>query len=378
MIRVLTVLGTRPEAIKLAPVIHALEDNTETESIVCVTGQHRELLEPMLKFFNIKTNYNLDVMHKNQALSDITSDVLLKLKPILENEKPDLVLVQGDTSTTFSAALAAYYQGIPVAHVEAGLRSYNLHSPFPEEANRRFVSSIARWHFAPTNTARQNLISERIQPEQVHVTGNTVIDSLLWTKDRVIGKNFSGVYGSAEEVLHSGLPIILVTGHRRESFGEGFEQLCKALSHLAKKHHEWHFVYPVHLNPNVQSPVYDNLSDIHNIHLIQPLVYETFVQLMNRAKLIITDSGGIQEEAPSLGKPVLVTRDVTERTESVEAGSSVLVGMNFDRIVSETESIMLDDLRYAKMVGVRNPYGDGDSAKRIVQILVDDFKVSDA
>lgn len=372
--RVLSIIGTRPQAIKMARVIHALEKNPAFHSSVCVTGQHRELLDSVLRLFHIVPNYNLKVVTKKKSLSDITAQILKKLPPIFEKGKPDLVLVQGDASTAFSASLAAYYHGISVAHIEAGLRTFDFHSPFPEEANRHIVSRLSTVHFAPTEVSKSNLVSENIESNRIYVTGNTVIDALLWTRNRVIYRDFSYDYGSANDVLHSGLPILLVTGHRRESLGKGLENICRALRYLAIKHQDWHFVYPVHLNPNVQSIVYKHLSDIHNMHLIGPLDYAPFVQLMNRSKLIISDSGGIQEEAPSLGKPVLVTRDVTERPEAIAAGTALMVGLDFDRIVHETETLMQNDARYARMVGMRNPYGDGKSSERIVSILAKHFK----
>jgi len=373
--RILCVLGTRPEAIKMAPVIHRLCEFADIEVRVCVSGQHRQLLDPMLQLFGIVPDFDLDVMSEDQTLPDITAQILSDLPAIFKKISPDLVLVQGDTATSFAASLAAYYRNIPVAHIEAGLRSHNILAPFPEEANRCFISRVAKWHFAPTETARSNLLSENIDPDMIHVTGNTVIDALLWTKDQVIGKDFSHVYGKADDSIHSGLPIILVTGQRRENVGQGFENICRALSHLAKRHSDWHFVYPVHLNPSIRRLVMENLSNIHNIHLIAPLDYAPFVKLMNCCKLIITDSGGIQEEAPSLGKPVLVTRKVTERPEAVEAGTSLMVGTDFTRIIQETESLMLDDARYARMVGARNPYGDGRAASRIIEILIKKLKL---
>lgn len=372
--RLLCVLGTRPEAIKMAPVIHRLQASSEIEVHVCVTGQHRQLLDSMLSLFDIVPDYDLNIMSENQSLSHITTQILSDLPDVFNTMKPDVVLVQGDTATSFAASLAAYYKNIPVAHVEAGLRSHDMSAPFPEEANRSFISRIARWHFAPTETARSNLLSENVNPEMIHVTGNTVIDALLWTKDRVIGRDFSIDYAAANDSIHSGMPIILVTGQRRENIGEGVEHVCRALSYLAKHHSDWSFVYPVHVNPEIKNVVMKHLSDIHNIHLISPLEYAPFVKLMNCCKLIITDSGGIQEEAPSLGKPVLVTRDVTERPEAIDAGTSLMVGTDFDRIIKETESLMSDDKRYAKMVGMRNPYGDGKAAERIIDILLQNLK----
>ena len=367
--KILSVFGTRPEAIKMAPLIHCLQKSDRFDSRVCVTGQHREMLDQMLRLFKISPDHDLNIMSENQTLFDVTTQALLKLQVVLAEEKPDCVLVQGDTTTTFVASLAAYYENVPIAHIEAGLRTNNLRSPFPEEGNRSLVGRLANLHFAPTQQAKDNLLLENIADHNIHVTGNTVIDALLWVNNRVMDTDFSGMFGSAEMVLHSDLPIILITGHRRENFGEGFQSLCKALSHLAKTHPDWQFVYPVHLNPNVQSPVRKHLSELGNIHLIPPLDYAPFVYLMNRAKLIITDSGGVQEEAPSLGKPVLVTRDITERSEAVEVGTAIIVGTDPDKIIAETESLMSDSVRYARMASVKNPYGDGKAAEKILKIL---------
>ncbi len=374
MKKILSIFGTRPETIKMAPVIQQLNSSPDFDSRVCVTGQHREMLDQMLQLFEIDPDHDLAVMSENQTLYDLTSHVLTKLQPILSEEKPDLVLVQGDTTTTLAASLAAYYQNIPVAHIEAGLRTHNMRAPFPEEGNRSLVSRLAQHHFAPTEQARNNLLLENIEKDRIHVTGNTVIDALLWVKNSVLSQDYSYVYGPAQMALHSGLPLILITGHRRENFGTGFESLCEAVLRMARKHSDWQFVYPVHLNPNVQSPVQKHLSNIENIYLIPPLEYAPFVKLMNHAKLIITDSGGIQEEAPSLGKPVLVTRDVTERPEAVEAGTAIIVGTDIEKIITETESLMSDQTRYSSMVGVKNPYGDGKSAQKIIEILKTHFK----
>lgn len=367
--KILSIFGTRPEAIKMAPVIQQLAASENFESRVCVTAQHREMLDQMLQLFNIQPDYDLDIMSDNQTLFDITSQVLTKLREVLITEKPDFIFVQGDTTTTFTASLAAYYQNIPIAHVEAGLRTNNMRAPFPEECNRAMVGRLASLHFAPTERAKENLLLENISSDIIHVTGNTVIDALLWVKNRVVSQDYSTIYGPAHMAMHSDLPIILITGHRRESFGAGFQSLCEALASLARKHPDWQFIYPVHLNPNVQSPVQQYLSHIDNIYLIPPLDYAPFVQLMNRAKLIITDSGGIQEEAPSLGKPVLVTRSVTERPEAVDAGTALVVGTDTNKIITETESLMSDTTRYARMASVRNPYGDGKAAEKILKVL---------
>ena len=368
-IKVMSIFCTRPAAIKMAPVVHALEKNVAFESIVCATGQHREMLDPVLDLFQIKKDFDLNIMQPNQDITDITARVLTGLKAVFQQIKPDLLLTQGDTTSTFAASLAGFYHQIPVGHVEAGLRTYDLYAPFPEESNRVLTSHLARFHFAPTEMARQNLLKENIADKNIFVTGNTVIDALLWMRDRVqhqrdlLDKNI-------QTLIDAKNPIILITGHRRESFGEGFQRICRALKTLALKYPQLQFIYPVHLNPNVQKPVRAILSDLPNFHLTKPLDYAPFVYLMDRATLIITDSGGIQEEAPSLGKPVLVTREVTERPEGVDAGAVILVGTNEARIISETESLMLDHDLYAKMARIQNPYGDGLAAKRIMEIIL--------
>jgi len=356
----------------MAPIVLALQKHSQFESYVCVTGQHREMLDSVLHLFEIKPDYNLDIMQPNQDLYSITTRVLNGLKPVLNELKPDCVIVQGDTTSTMAASLAAFYQKISVAHVEAGLRTRDIYAPYPEEVNRAIVSRIARFHFAPTEIAKNNLISEQIN-SNIFVTGNTVIDSLLWVRDKVNQiNNFSEYYGSnIQNLIDQKKNIILITGHRRENFGEGFKNICFALKTLAEKYSDWHFIYPVHLNPNVQKPVLEILSKVHNFYLIPPLDYAPFIYLMDKAKIIITDSGGIQEEAPSLGKPVLVTRDVTERPEGVAAGAVILVGTNTQRIIEETESLMQDKERYAKMSRISNPYGDGKASSRIIEILID-------
>lgn len=373
--KILSILCTRPSAIKMAPIVHAIEKNPALESIVCVTGQHRAMLDSVLKLFEITPHYDLNIMKANQDLYSITANVLNGLKTVLQETKPDYVLVQGDTTSTMASALAAFYQKIPVGHVEAGLRTHDIYAPFPEEINRAISTRIAKLHFAPTQTSKENLLKENVDGKTIFVTGNTVIDALLWVRDKVNQQNdWSAIIGKdIQNLINQKKQIILITGHRRENFGEGFLNVCTALKILAEKHPDWHFVYPVHLNPNVQKPVHDILANISNFHLIQPLDYAPFVYMMDKAKLIITDSGGVQEEAPSLGKPVLVTREVTERPEGVVAGSVLLVGTDKEKIILETESLMQDKDRYAKMSRIQNPYGDGQSAERIVDIIARSF-----
>lgn len=368
--KVLSIFGTRPEAIKMAPVVQALAADPDFESRVCVTAQHRQMLDQVLDLFAITPDYDLDIMQDNQDLFDVTSRVLLGLRDVLRFEKPDLVLVQGDTTTCFAGSLAAFYLQIPVGHIEAGLRTGNIYSPFPEEANRAMTSRLATVHFAPTEQSRQNLLAEGIAENTIHVTGNTVIDSLLWVRDRVAAKeSWPGVFGSAEEVILERRPYVLITGHRRENFGQGFQDICEAIATLAAHHPEIHFIYPVHLNPNVQQPVYSILGVKENVHLIAPLDYAPFVYAMDYARLILTDSGGVQEEAPSFGKPVLVMRETTERPEAVDAGTVLLVGTDKQRIITETERLLVDQDFYKQMADRPNPYGDGKAAARIIHIL---------
>src|SRR3990167_3910698 len=369
--KILSILCTRPSAIKMAPIVQAIEKHPELESIVCVTGQHRHMLDQVLNLFEIKPQHDLNIMTPNQDLYSITANVLMGLKEVLEKVKPDCVLVQGDTTSTMASALAAFYQKIPVGHVEAGLRTNNIYAPFPEEINRSIATCIAKFNFAPTEVSRQNLLKENVDGDSIFVTGNTVIDALLWVRDKVNQQqDWSHEIGTdIQKLVNEKKQIILITGHRRENFGEGFMSVCGAFYALAEKHPDWHFVYPVHLNPNVQKPVYEILGNVPNFHLIKPLEYAPFVYMMDKAKLIITDSGGVQEEAPSLGKPVLVTREVTERPEGVSAGVVLLVGTNREKIIRETESLMQDHNRYAKMSRIQNPYGDGKSAERIVNII---------
>lgn len=373
--RVLSIFGTRPEAIKMAPVVRQLSTQPGIESLVCVTGQHRQMLDQALSVFAIRPDIDLDLMRSGQDLSDVTSAVLLGLRPILGDLRPDLVLVQGDTTTCFAAALASFYQNIRVGHVEAGLRTHDLQAPFPEEANRAMVGRIASWHFAATERARANLLQEGIAADRVWVTGNTVIDALLLARETTVRQSGPEIEAVFAPLLRASLasdrPVVLITGHRRENFGESFEELCAAIRELALRHLDWLFVYPVHLNPNVRQPVFRILSSLANVHLIEPLDYLPFVRLMDRATLILTDSGGIQEEAPSLGKPVLVLRDVTERPEAVEAGTALLVGTDREKIIAHVELLLGEPARYERMSSTRNPYGDGRAAERIVRIILE-------
>ncbi|MFW0768155.1 UDP-N-acetylglucosamine 2-epimerase (non-hydrolyzing) [Trabulsiella odontotermitis] len=368
--KVLTVFGTRPEAIKMAPLVHALARDPHFEAKVCVTAQHREMLDQVLSLFSIVPDYDLNIMSPGQGLTDITCRILQGLRPVLESFKPDVVLVHGDTTTTVAASLAAFYQRIPVGHVEAGLRTGDLYSPWPEEANRTLTGHLAVWHFAPTENSRQNLLRENLQDARIFVTGNTVIDALFWVRDRVL-TDASLHAGLSEQYpfLDASKKMILVTGHRRESFGRGFEQICHALAEIAAQHPDVQIVYPVHLNPNVSEPVNRILGHIDNVILIEPQDYLPFVWLMNRAWLILTDSGGIQEEAPSLGKPVLVMREMTERPEAVEAGTVRLVGTDRQRIVEEVTRLLRDEDEYETMSRAHNPYGDGQACSRILTAL---------
>ncbi len=372
--RVLSIFGTRPEAIKMAPVVLGLRDTPGFESRVCVTAQHREMLDPVLKLFGIVPDHDLDIMQQGQDLFDVTARVLVALREVLRQERPDLVLVQGDTTTCFAGALAAFYEGTPIGHIEAGLRTGNLRAPFPEEANRAMVSRIADLHFAPTERSRQNLLAENIPDARITVTGNTVIDALLWVRDKVLREPESHWREHFGDALHARIAdrarrLVLITGHRRENFGQGFVDLCHAIRDLAQAHPDWDLIYPVHLNPNVRKPVYDILARLDNVALIEPLDYAPFVWLMNAADLILTDSGGVQEEAPSLGKPVLVMREVTERPEAVEAGTVRLVGTDRTRIVGSVEELLSSHVGYQAMARAHNPYGDGQAVARILTRL---------
>ncbi|MBN3182782.1 UDP-N-acetylglucosamine 2-epimerase (non-hydrolyzing) [Pectobacterium brasiliense] len=368
--KVLTVFGTRPEAIKMAPLVHALAQDGAFESRICVTAQHREMLDQVLRLFDITPDYDLDIMRPGQGLSEISCRILSGLEPVMTEFKPDLVLVHGDTTTTLATSLAAFYQRIPVGHVEAGLRTGNLYSPWPEEANRKLTGHLAMYHFAPTENSRQNLLREHLSDRHIFVTGNTVIDALFWVRDRILGD--AALRRSLDEkyaFLDDNKKLILVTGHRRESFGGGFERICSALADIARRHPEVQIVYPVHLNPNVSEPVNRILSCIDNVMLIAPQDYLPFVYLMNRSYMILTDSGGIQEEAPSLGKPVLVMRDTTERPEAVEAGTVKLVGTEVTSIVDAVSTLLTDEEAYQAMSRAHNPYGDGQACQRIVDAL---------
>ncbi|MFJ5443849.1 non-hydrolyzing UDP-N-acetylglucosamine 2-epimerase [Pectobacterium sp. CHL-2024] len=368
--KVLTVFGTRPEAIKMAPLVHALAQDGAFESRICVTAQHREMLDQVLRLFDITPDYDLDIMRPGQGLSEISCRILSGLEPVMAEFKPDLVLVHGDTTTTLATSLAAFYQRIPVGHVEAGLRTGNLYSPWPEEANRKLTGHLAMYHFAPTENSRQNLLREHLSDRHIFVTGNTVIDALFWVRDRILGD--AALRRSLDEkyaFLDDNKKLILVTGHRRESFGGGFERICSALADIARRHPEVQIVYPVHLNPNVSEPVNRILSGIDNVMLIAPQDYLPFVYLMNRSYMILTDSGGIQEEAPSLGKPVLVMRDTTERPEAVEAGTVKLVGTEVTSIVDAVSTLLTDEESYQAMSRAHNPYGDGQACQRIVDAL---------
>lgn len=364
----LIVFGTRPEAIKMAPLVNEFAKHPELETKVCVTAQHREMLDQVLEFFDITPDYDMDLMKPNQNLYSLTADIITGLKPILEEYQPDYVYVHGDTSTTMAAGIAAFYSGAQVCHVEAGLRTNNKHSPFPEEINRQVTSRIADFHFAPTTASEQNLLQENIKPESILVTGNTVIDALFESSTRVQNIENQEI-NQLKTIVDSTKKLILVTGHRRENHGQGFINICEALKEIALSNSDVQVIYPVHLNPNVKGPVYDILSEIDNIQLIDPLAYPAFVWLMNQSYLIITDSGGVQEEAPSLGKPVLVMRDTTERPEAVDAGTVILVGTDKDLIVSECSSLLNNSERYDSMSALHNPYGDGKACKRIATFI---------
>ena len=374
MKKILLVFGTRPEAIKMAPLVKALQKDSEHfETKICVTAQHRQMLDQVLEVFDIVPEYDLNIMAPNQDLYDITSRVLVGLRGVLDDFAPDIVLVHGDTTTSMAAALAAFYRQIPVGHVEAGLRTYNMLSPWPEEMNRQVTGRMCTYYFAPTEKSRQNLLRENVDATKIHVTGNTVIDALLMAVD-IIEKKPHIKTAIEDELRDKGYamgnrPYILVTGHRRENFGEGFLNICKAIRQIAEEHPEMDIVYPVHLNPNVQKPVYELLSGTPNIYLIKPLDYLPFVYAMQHSTLLLTDSGGVQEEAPSLGKPVLVMRETTERPEAVEAGTVRLVGTDVAAIVGNVQELLHDPEVYRKMSESYNPYGDGHACERIVDAL---------
>lgn len=364
----LIIFGTRPEAIKMAPLVKAFLANDAFETKVCVTAQHREMLDQVLDFFDISPDYDLNLMKPGQNLYGLTAAIITGLQPVLEEFKPDFVYVHGDTTTTMASSIAAFYSGAKICHVEAGLRTFNKHSPFPEEINRTITGHIADYHFAPTQTSFENLISEGVPKEQILITGNTVIDALMTSVSVV-----NTIVDNEIEFLKSSLDftkrIILVTGHRRENHGQGFINICSALKEISEKFEDVQIVYPVHLNPKVQKPVYEILGKRENIKLIAPLAYPAFVWLMNQCELVITDSGGVQEEAPSLGKPVLVMRDTTERPEAVEAGTVILVGTHTATIVAETTDLLENKKRYISMSKLHNPYGDGNSCKRIIDFI---------
>jgi UDP-N-acetylglucosamine 2-epimerase (non-hydrolysing) len=369
-VKVLTVFGTRPEAIKMAPLVHALAADERFESKCCVTAQHREMLDQVLELFKITPDYDLNLMKAGQTLPEVTSRILQELTPVLKEFKPDVVLVHGDTATTFAASLAAYYEQIAVGHVEAGLRTGNIYSPWPEEGNRKLTGSLTKYHLAPTENSKANLLKENVAAENISVTGNTVIDALLMVKQQIENDtDLSNTLAGQFPMLDESKKLILVTGHRRESFGGGFERICEALAQTAKAHPDCQILYPVHLNPNVQEPVKRILKDVGNVHLIEPQQYLPFVYLMNRSHIILTDSGGIQEEAPSLGKPVLVMRDTTERPEAVDAGTVRLVGTDVTKITSALNELLTNDESYKTMSRAHNPYGDGKACQRICDIL---------
>ena len=374
--KILFVFGTRPEAIKMAPVVKEFERHPGKFDIrVCVTAQHREMLDQVLEIFDIRPDYDLNIMQPNQDLYDVTSRILLKLREVFEDADPDIVLVHGDTTTTFAASLAAFYRKIAVGHVEAGLRTGNVYSPWPEEMNRKLTGCLTQYHFAPTERGKQNLMNEGVSEKQIFVTGNTVIDALYLMLDKIkkkpeLQEELKAIISKKGFVLNNKeRKYILITGHRRENFGEGFKNICRAMKKIADNYPDYDLVYPVHLNPNVQKPVYDILGDTNNIYLIEPLDYLPFIYLMSKAYIVITDSGGIQEEAPGLGKPVLVMRETTERPEAVEAGTVKLVGTDADLIFSETSRLIDDPEYFKRMSKAHNPYGDGKAGRKIVNFL---------
>ncbi|MFK2177289.1 non-hydrolyzing UDP-N-acetylglucosamine 2-epimerase [Bacteroides fragilis] len=382
MRKILLVFGTRPEAIKMAPLVKEFQRKRNTfQTIVCVTGQHREMLDQVLELFEINPDYDLNIMKQGQDLYDITTRVLIGMRDILKEVQPDVVLVHGDTTTSTAAALAAFYQQIPVGHIEAGLRTYDIYSPWPEEMNRQITSRIATYHFAPTALSKNNLLNEGVNGNSIYVTGNTVIDALYWVINRI--KSSEDLKQSLSSVIQSngyevsrligGRKMVLITGHRRENFGDGFLSLCKAIKTLAENYPDVDFIYPMHLNPNVRKPIREvfgeYLSELRNMFFIEPLEYLSFVYLMEKSTIVLSDSGGIQEEAPGLGKPVLVMRDTTERPEALEAGTVKLVGTNYDKIISEVSALLDNSQYYDKMSKAVNPYGDGLACERIVSCL---------
>ena len=379
---VMLVFGTRPEAIKMAPLVKELEKHGDTfRTLVCVTGQHRQMLDQVLDIFSIRPDFDLNIMQAGQDLYDVTSRVLLGLREVVGKVRPDVVLVHGDTTTSTAAALAAFYARIPVGHVEAGLRTHDIYSPWPEEMNRQLTGRLATWHFAPTALSRANLLAENVPADRILVTGNTVIDALYWVVERIKGDARLAEHLSVElrtsgydvDRLMDGRRLVLITGHRRENFGEGFLSMCRAIKTLTEKYPEVDFVYPMHLNPNVRRPIHEvfgsELGDLGNMHFIEPLEYLSFVYLMERSTIVLTDSGGIQEEAPGLGKQVLVMRDTTERPEALEAGTVKLVGTDYHRIVSEVSALLDSPSCYERMSRAVNPYGDGQACARIAEAL---------
>ncbi len=370
--RNLIIFGTRPEAIKMAPLVNEFRKNsTDFETKVCITAQHREMLDQVLSFFEITPDYDLDLMKPNQNLYTLTADIITNLKPILEEFKPDYVYIHGDTTTTMASSIAAFYSGAKVCHVEAGLRTFDMKSPFPEEMNRSVAGVVSNIHFSPTETSQQNLINENKPSNSIIVTGNTVIDALQFSVNKVNAYDFKDEeIEQLKKVVEFNKKLILVTGHRRENHGQGFINICEALKQIATNNLDTQIIYPVHLNPNVQKPVYELLDNVDNIHLISPLSYPAFIWLMDQSYLIITDSGGVQEEAPSIGKPVLVMRDTTERPEAVDAGTVILVGTDKERIVKEAEKLLKDNISYEKMSKLHNPYGDGKACLRIVDYIL--------
>ena len=382
MKKIMLVFGTRPEAIKMAPLVKEFEKYpNDFQTIVCVTGQHREMLDQVLNLFEIKPHYDLNIMKQGQDLYDVTARVLVGMRDVLKEAQPDVVLVHGDTTTSTAAALAAFYQQIPVGHVEAGLRTHNIYSPWPEEMNRQITGRIAEYNFAPTPLSRQNLLEEKVNENSITVTGNSVIDALYWVvnkinDDKSLNEELTNklkVAGYDINRLKDGKKLVLITGHRRENFGDGFINMCTAIRDLTNKYPDVDFVYPMHLNPNVRKPIHEvfgeDLSDLGNMFFIEPLEYLEFVFLMEKSTIVLTDSGGIQEEAPGLGKPVLVMRDTTERPEALEAGTVKLVGTNYDKIVTEVSALLEDENYYEKMSKAVNPYGDGLACGRIVNSL---------
>ena len=370
----MVVFGTRPEAIKMAPLCHKLREQKDIETVICVTAQHRQMLDQVLSIFDLIPDIDLNIMKKGQDLYDVTSNILLKMRDTLKEEKPDIVLVHGDTTTTFATSLACFYMGVKVGHIEAGLRTHDIQAPFPEEYNRQSTGIIADYHFVPTDLSQQNLLAEGKDKESIIVTGNTVIDALhlvLKKIDVVENKSKDITLRLNERLLFDweAALFVLITGHRRENFGQGFLDICAAIKELAMKNPDTHFVYPVHLNPNVQKPVNEILLGLHNVWLVEPLEYEDFVYLLKQSYLVLTDSGGIQEEAPSLGKPVLVMRDVTERPEAIEAGTVKLVGASKKNIVFNIDLLLNDEALYTKMAQAHNPYGDGKACDRIVEFI---------